>query len=71
MEHGKLISTYFKNDGGKAKVYRIRNDEQSFFSIAYFNSRDVMILEEEFMSYSLMQVEEAAEDWSLGIRSVI
>ena len=70
MESGDLISTYFKDDGGIAKVYRISEKEHSYYSIAYFNSRNVMICEEEFKDNSLSYVEDAAENWTLGIKKL-
>ena len=67
MEHGALISTYFKDDGSRAKVYRITKGEHSFYSIAFFNSKDVMIKNEDFPLYqSLEYVEAEAENWTLG-----
>ena len=66
MEHGELITTYFKDDGSKAKVYRIHDDERSYYSIAYFNSKDVMIENKDFANQGLSYVEEIAEDWTLG-----
>jgi len=68
MEHGNLISTYFKDDGSRAKVYRITKGQTSFYSIAFFNSRDVMIKNEDFPLYeSLDYVEAEAENWALGV----
>ena len=66
MEHGELITTYFKDDGSKAKVYRIHDDERSYYSIAYFNSKDVMVANEDFPNKSLTYTEDIAEDWTLG-----
>ena len=66
MEHGELITTYFKDDGSKAKVYRIHDDERSYYSIAYFNSKDVMIDNKDFLHKTLTDVEGEAENWTLG-----
>ena len=66
MAHRELISTYYKENGGRAKVYRIHDDERSYYSIAYFNSKDVMIENKDFANQGLSYVEEIAEDWTLG-----
>ena len=70
MEHGELISTYFKNDiyGSKAKVYRIQeNGQTSHYSIAYFNSNDAMLKTKHFTNSTLDYVEAEAENWTLGV----
>ena len=66
MEHGTLISTYYKNDiyGSKAKVYR---NGHTAYSIAYFNSKDAMLKTKHFTNSTLDYVEAEAENWTLGV----
>ena len=69
MAHRELISTYFKDDGSRAKVYRITESTvglPSFFSIAYFNSNDAMLKTKHFTNSTLDYVESEAENWTLG-----
>ena len=66
MEHGTLLSTYFKDDGSRAKVYRIHDGEHSYYSIAFFNSKNVMIDNKDFLHKTLTDVEGEAENWTLG-----
>ena len=69
MAHRELISTYFKDDGSIAKVYRITESTvglPSSFSIAYFNSNDAMLKTKHFTNSTLDYVEAEAENWTLG-----
>ena len=69
MAHRELISPYFKDDGSRAKVYRITKSTiglPSFFSIAYFNSNDAMLKTKHFTNSTLDYVESEAENWTLG-----
>ena len=70
MAHRELISTYFKDDGSIAKVYRITESTvglPSFFSIAYFNSNNAMLKTKHFTNSTLTNVENIAENWALGV----
>ncbi len=74
MEHGMLISEYYKDDddGGVAKIYQITEDnDTSYYSIAFFNKHKVMIATEDFRNKSLRYVEDAAENWTIGIKQVL
>ena len=69
MEHGNLISTYFKNDiyGSRAEVYRIKGKPfENTYSIAYFNSKDIRLRSQHFTNSTLEYVEGEAENWALG-----
>jgi len=71
MNHRKLISEYYKDDGSVAKVYQVingRDGEHSFFSITYKDTTGTRITNEDFKFNSLRYVEDAAENWALGIK---
>ena len=71
MNHRKLISEYYKDDGSVAKIYQVingRDGEHSFFSIAYKDTTGTRITTEDFKFKSLRYVEDAAENWTLGIK---
>ena len=68
MEHGNLISTYFKDDGSRAEVYRIKGKPfVNTYSIAYFNSKDARLRTEHFTNSTLDSIESKAENWALGV----
>ena len=71
MAHRELISTYYKDDiyGSRVEVYRITESTiglPSFFSIAYFNSKDARLRTEHFTNSTLDSIEAKAENWALG-----
>jgi len=71
MNHRKLISEYYKDDGSVAKIYQVINGmdgEHSFFSITYKDTTGTRITNEDFKFKSLRYVEDAAENWALGIK---
>ncbi len=71
MNHRKLISEYYKDDGSVAKIYQVINGmdgEHSFFSITYKDTTGTRITNEDFKFKSLRYVEDAAENWTLGIK---
>ena len=74
VEHKRLISKYYKDDGGIAKVFQNTegraDGEHSFYSISYYNPTGTLITKEEFRNNSLSYVEDTAENWTLGIKKL-
>ena len=71
MNHRKLMSEYYKDDGSVAKIYQVingMNGEHSFFSITYKDTTGTRITSEDFKFKSLRYVEDAAQNWTLGIK---
>ena len=71
MNNTKLMSEYYKDDGSVAKVYQIvtgMDGERSFFSITYKDPNSVRLMQEDFPYKALGYVEDAAENWALGIK---
>lgn len=65
----KHISTYFAdNDEGRAEVW-VNFKEEAFF-IRYFDSNEKQFFTEEFPNKSMRYVEDAAENWALGIKKL-
>lgn len=60
------ISDYFKTTGGKASVYIDTKKKEHF--IVYFTPRGAIINTEHFPGKSIHYVEDAAENWALGIK---
>ena len=69
--HGrqKLISTHHSDLGeGYAEVWFDFKEELAF--IKYLDDNDVMFFEESFPNNSISYVEDAAENWALGIKKL-
>ncbi len=65
------MSEYYKEDGSVAKVYQVvtgMDGERSFFSITYKDTNGVRLMQEDFPYKALGYVEDAAENWTLGIK---
>lgn len=62
------ISEYYRADGKFAQV-RKTSDSTEFF-IVYFDERGNVFNSEKFPGKSIHYVEDAAENWSLGIKEV-
>ncbi len=65
------MSEYYKEDGSVAKVYQVvtgMDGERSFFSITYKDPNGVRLMQEDFPYKALGYVEDAAENWALGIK---
>jgi len=60
----RLLSEYFREDGASAEVLAI----DDFYAILYYNDEQMLCEMEEFKSNSLSYVEDAAENWALGIK---
>ncbi len=63
------ISTYHANDGrGRAEVHFDFKSELAY--IQYFDDNGRLFFTEEFPNKSLRYVEDAAENWALGIKKL-
>lgn len=60
------ISEYYKAGGGFAQVRR--SQESKEFFIVYFDEKGNVFNTEKFPGKSIHYVEDAAENWSLGIK---
>ncbi len=68
MENKTLISEYYRDDKGVAKVYKnTKEDGNSYLSILFKDAEGERIKEEDFEFNSLREVEDKAEDWALGV----
>lgn len=66
---GKKISTYFADDGrGHAEVHFDFKEELAY--IKYFDDNGKLFFTEEFPDNSIRYVEDAAENWALGIKKL-
>jgi len=66
---GRKISTYNATDGrGRAEVHFDFKNELAY--IIYFDDNGRQFFTEEFPNNSLPYVEDAAENWSLGIKKL-
>ena len=71
MNNTKLMSEDYKEDGSVAKVYQVvtgMDGERSFFSITYKDPNGVRLMREDFPFKALGYVQDAAENWTLGIK---
>jgi len=74
MNKRKLLSEYYKDDGSVAQVYRVvagLDGNQSFYSINYTDPTGYSIAQEDFPHKALGYVEDAAENWTLGIKILL
>ncbi len=66
---GKCLSTFYaESNKGKAEVHM--NYKEEYAHIEYFDSNDKRFFIEEFPNKTLRYVEDAAENWSLGIKKL-
>jgi len=66
---GKKISTYYPDTGkGWAEIHLDSKDESLY--IKYFNEVGFVFHREEFPNKSMRYVEDAAENWALGIKKL-
>jgi hypothetical protein len=66
---GKKLSTYRSDEGkGYAEVHVDMKNES--FYIKYFDSNNKRFFTEDFEGKSLRYVEDAAENWALGIKQL-
>ena len=66
---GKKLSTYYSEEnGGKCEVHV--DMKQEMFYIKYYDNNDKRFFCEDFEGKSLRYVEDAAENWALGIKKL-
>jgi hypothetical protein len=64
---GKKLSTYWSETGeGYAEIHVDMKNES--FYIKYFDSNNKRFFTEDFPDKSLRYVEDAAENWALGVK---
>lgn len=71
MNNQKLISEYYREDRAVAKIYRVITEmdgDHSYYSITYKDKDGFRLGTEDFPFKSLQYVEDAAENWTLGIK---
>lgn len=66
---GKKLSTHY-SDFGKGKCEIHVDMKQEMFYIKYFDSNDKRFFTEDFTGKTLRYVEDAAENWALGIKKL-
>ncbi len=67
---GRVISEFFTDDDrGKAIVKYSPKDET--FYIDYYDNKGHKFFSEDFSNHNLAFVENAAEDWTLGIKELV
>jgi hypothetical protein len=66
---GRKLNTYHAEDGkGKCEVHFDYKEEIAY--IKYFDNNNKIFFREEFPNHSIGYVEDAAENWSLGIKKL-
>lgn len=66
---GKKISTYYHDSGkGWAEIHIDLKEEMLY--VKYFDESGVLLAKEEFPNKSMRYVEDAAENWALGIKKL-
>lgn len=66
---GKKLSTYYSDHGqGYCEIHV--NFKEEMFYIKYFDDNGKMFFTEEFPNKSHRYVEDAAENWALGIKKL-
>jgi hypothetical protein len=63
-----IISEYYKTGGGFAQVRENPNTKEKF--IIYFSEKGEIFDTEKFPGKSLRYIEDAAENWALGIKKL-
>ena len=66
---GKKISTYY-SDYGKGYCEIHANFKEEMFYIKYFDNTNKQFFTEDFPNKSMRYVEDAAENWALGIKKL-
>jgi len=70
MQNRKLMSEFYRDGGGVAKVYQVVNnldDRNNFYSITYKDASGTRTGTEDFPYKSLQYVNDVAEDWALQV----
>lgn len=60
----QLISTFYRGDGASAEVLT----DADTYVILYYNDDDHLCEMETYDTHSIAYVEDAAENWALGIK---
>ena len=66
---GKKISTYYADDGRGYCEINVNYKEEMFY-IKYFDDNRKLFFTEDFPNKSMRYVEDAAENWALGIKKL-
>ena len=68
---GKKISTYYVGKDGKDGHCEVHIDyKEELLYIKYFDNNGKFFFKEEFPGRSMRYVEDAAENWALGIKKL-
>jgi len=71
MNNRRLLSEYYKTDGSCAQVFRVSNGDQGFYSITFTDPQGYSLAQEDYPHKALGFVEDAAENWTLGIKLLL
>lgn len=68
MNQHEVITTYYSEDGSKANV--IHDNNKAEYYVEYIDNQDNIFYTEDFPGKSVHYVEDAAENWALGIKEL-
>lgn len=63
-----LITTFFKENANAARAEVLKNEAGNYYYIDYYDPGGNKIFTEAFPGQSIHFVEDAAENWTLGIK---
>lgn len=63
-----LISTYFKENANAARAEVMKNEAGNYYYIDYYDAGGNKVFTEAYPGKSLQIVEDAAENWTLGVK---
>lgn len=63
-----LISTYFKEDTAAGRAEVLKNEEGGYYYVDYYDAGGNKFFTEAFPNKSVQYVENAAENWVMGIK---
>lgn len=63
-----LISTYFKENANAARAEVLKNEAGGYYYIDYYDAGGNKVFTETFPDKSIRFVEDAAENWAVGIK---
>lgn len=67
-----LISTYFKENAGQTSRAEVcKNEAGNYYYIDFYDFSGEKVRTEAFVGRSLQYVEDAAENWTLGIKVLL
>ena len=67
---GRHISTYWADPPGEGKCEIHFDFREEYAYIKYFDANNTFFFKEEFAGKSMRYVEDAAENWALGIKKL-